>query len=117
MFANVATPATAGTVVVPESVAPPGFAPRLSETDPLNDETRWPVTSFATTTIEGEIGAPATAVTGCALIASCVAIARGAVESPPQLSAMHTNATPQRADRAMAAHCGMKFPETRRSIL
>jgi len=50
---NVATPATADTVVLPHSVAPTGLVPGASVTAPLNVVTTEPLASVAFTTIAG----------------------------------------------------------------
>ena len=60
IFVNVATPATAVTVVVPASVPPTGFAPNASVTLPTNAAARFPCASRARTTI-GVSVAPAVA--------------------------------------------------------
>src|SRR3989442_2438928 len=48
-FANVATPLTAATLVVPASVPPPGLAAIASATLPLNGVAELPLASFAVT--------------------------------------------------------------------
>ena len=72
---NVATPATAATVLVPESVPPPGFALAgiLSVTFPVNCVTVLPNASCAVTCTGGVITAPAGVLLGGAVNASCVA--------------------------------------------
>src|ERR1019366_4445689 len=74
MLGKVATPATAGTVTVPESVEPPGFAPKASVTLPVNPKASRLPASFACTTMAGAMVTPATVVyAGCVLNTSCVA--------------------------------------------
>ena len=58
-FPNVATPPTAATVVVPESVPPPGFVPIAIVMLPVKDVTVVPPLSTARTVTAGEIEAPA----------------------------------------------------------
>src|SRR5262245_10610553 len=63
---NVATPATAATVVVPDSVAPGAPVPPViaSVTFPVKLDAVSPEASRATTTMEGEREAPAVAGSG-----------------------------------------------------
>ncbi len=68
---NVATPATAPTVVVPDSVPPPGLAAIESVTLPVNAVAVAFVASFAVTTIAGAMPTPATALLGWTVNASC----------------------------------------------
>ncbi len=75
---KVATPSTALTAVVPLSVPPPGFAPRASETSPVNAGSTAPVPSRASTMI-GPRNTPAPVVAGDAANASWVAVAPVAV--------------------------------------
>jgi hypothetical protein len=56
---NVATPAVAVRVVVPESTAPPGFVPSASVTDPLNPVAVFPKASRTVTSTGGVIATPA----------------------------------------------------------
>src|SRR5262245_13590283 len=63
---KVATPATAATVVVPDSVPPPGFTPIASATSPAKPEAVLPSESNVVTWI-GESVAPAVVVMGCAV--------------------------------------------------
>ncbi len=72
--ANVATPPTAATVVVPPSVVLPGLAPSASVTLPVKPVTRLPNPSTAFTCIDGAIATPAVAVDGCCWNTSCVAL-------------------------------------------
>ena len=61
---NVATPATAFSVVVPDNVPPPGFAPKPNVTAPVKFVTVLPCASFAITAIAGAMPAPAVVVPG-----------------------------------------------------
>src|SRR5512143_4121293 len=56
---NVATPAVALRVAVPESTAPPGFVPSASVTDPLNPVAVFPKASRTVTSRGGVIATPA----------------------------------------------------------
>src|SRR5512143_940776 len=62
--ANVATPATAVTVVVPDSVPAAGFVPMPTVTSAVKLGVGLPPASCAVTTIAGVIISPATVVTG-----------------------------------------------------
>src|SRR5436190_1675706 len=70
---NVATPATAATVVVPERVPLPGFAPSATVTLPPSLPTRRPSAPSAVICTAGVIAAPATVLLGWTLKLSCVA--------------------------------------------
>src|SRR5512143_1478566 len=70
---KVATPATAATVVVPDSVPPPGFAPIAMVTLPVNAVAVFPKPSRAVTWTAGVMTPPALEVVGCTVKASCVA--------------------------------------------
>src|SRR5205807_1070030 len=70
---NVATPATAATVVVPERVPLPGFAPSAPATLLQKPGTVFPCPSSAVTCIAGVIAAPATVLLGCTVNHSCIA--------------------------------------------
>src|SRR5438046_8794407 len=72
--AKLATPFVAATVIVPDSVPPPGFAPRATVTFPVKPATALPSASCAVTCTAGEIGLPAVAVPGWLVNASCVAV-------------------------------------------
>ncbi len=61
---NVATPATAATVVVPDSVPPPGFDAIESETLPVKLVATRLFASFAVTTTDGVIDVACTELTG-----------------------------------------------------
>src|SRR5207302_663389 len=70
---NVATPATGATVVVPERVPLPGFAPSATVTLLVKPVAVFPCPSSAVTCIAGVIAAPATVLLGWTLKLSCVA--------------------------------------------
>src|SRR5437773_1869253 len=74
---NVATPFTAVTLVVPDSVPPPGFAPSATVIDPVKPVTTFPASSSADTRTAG-IVCPACVVCGCVVKATCVAGGGGA---------------------------------------
>ena len=61
---NVATPATAATVVIPESAPPTGFTLRVAVTSPVKLVIVWPRASCAATWTAGEIAAPAAVFVG-----------------------------------------------------
>jgi len=63
--ANVAIPATADTVVVPDSVPPAGLVPIVTSTLLVKPGTTFPRESCAATRTAGEIGAPVVVVLGC----------------------------------------------------
>src|SRR2546427_4303821 len=63
-FANVATPLTAATLVVPASVPPPGLAAIASATLPLNGVAVLPSAARAGTRTPGVIAAPEGALGG-----------------------------------------------------
>src|SRR5512140_1788387 len=67
---NVATPLTADTVVVPDSVPPPGLVPIATVTRPFKLVTVLPNASCAATCTAGEIATPAVALVGCTVKAS-----------------------------------------------
>jgi hypothetical protein len=62
---NVATPATAFTVVVPLSVPPPGFVAIAMVTEAVLEATRFPFESSTSTVMAGVIEAPAAVFVGC----------------------------------------------------
>src|SRR5438034_11657587 len=70
----VATPATAGTVVVPERVPLPGFAPSAIVTLPVKPVAVFPCPSSAVTCTAGVMDAPAAVLVGCTVNASWVAV-------------------------------------------
>ena len=63
MVLNVATPATAATVLVPLIVAPPGFAPNVSVTLPPYVVAVW-LSAFIAVTTNVVMAVPAVVVTG-----------------------------------------------------
>src|SRR2546425_11346062 len=71
--ANVATPLTAFSDVVPERVPPPGFVPMATVTLPPNAVAVFPSASCAVTCTAGVIAAPAMVLLGGTVNASCVA--------------------------------------------
>src|SRR6185436_6011545 len=62
---NVATPLAAATVVVPDSVPPPGLVPIATVMFAVEVVTVLPNASCTATCTDGEIAAPAVAVVGC----------------------------------------------------
>src|ERR1044071_5671752 len=106
-FANVATPATAGTVVVPESVTPPGLDPSETVTLPLKQEDTAPEASCASTCTGGR-STPLVVFPGCAANTSVVA-AHGptrelSLPHPPSITdtVAHTPAIADRRSRHRA---------------
>src|SRR6266699_3515744 len=71
---NVATPATAATVVVPDRVPLPGLVPIASVTLPVNPVTVFPWASRAVICTAGLIAAPATASLGGTVNTSWLAV-------------------------------------------
>src|SRR5207247_10394370 len=71
---NVATPATAATVVVPERVPLPGFAPSATVTLPVKPVAVFPCPARAVAGRAGVIDAPAAGLVGCTANTSCVAV-------------------------------------------
>jgi hypothetical protein len=69
---NVATPPTAVTGVVPDSVPPPAFVPMAMVTE-FAAETTFPSASSMLTCTAGVIDDPAPTLLGCAVNTSCVA--------------------------------------------
>src|SRR5713226_2214913 len=69
-FEKVATPFTAATLVVPESVPPPGLVPIATVTVPVKLGTGFPKQSSAVTCTAGLLGWPATALFGSPVNAS-----------------------------------------------
>src|SRR5947199_8408268 len=70
---KVATPLAAATVVVPDTVPPAGFVPIVTVTLPVKPGTVLLMASSAATSTGGARCAPAVAVVGCTVKASCVA--------------------------------------------
>src|SRR5688572_11903534 len=70
---NVATPATATTVVVPDRVPPPGLVPIVAVTVPVKPVTVLPEASCTATLTAGAIATPAVAPLGCTANASWAA--------------------------------------------
>src|SRR2546423_12707158 len=64
---NVATPATAATVAVPDKVPSPGLVPSAAVTLPLNPVAVLPSASRAVTCTAGAIVTPAVGLVGCTL--------------------------------------------------
>ena len=83
-----ATPPTAATVVVPDSVPPPGFVPIASVTFPVNDGIVVPVLSTTRTVTAGDIGAPACSLVGCWANTSRLAVGETPVNVTVALSAI-----------------------------
>src|SRR6266853_1652972 len=83
--ANVATPATAVTVVVPDRVPLPGLVAMASVTLPVNPVAVFPCASRAVTCTGGVIVAPAVVLVGCTVNATCPAVP--GVTSKPALVA------------------------------
>src|SRR5437762_2624429 len=84
---KVATPPIAASVVVPDSAPPAGFVPIATVTLLLNPGTLLLMASSAATSTGGATCAPAVAVVGCIVKASCVAapglMSNGALVAPP----------------------------------
>src|SRR5512140_229985 len=72
---NVATPATAATVVVPDSVPPPGLVPIATVTLAVELVTLFPNASCTATCTAGAMAPPAGALLGCTVKASLDAAA------------------------------------------
>src|SRR5438034_50358 len=75
---NVATPFTAVTLVVPDSVPPPGFAPSATVINQIGRATCSPGASIAVTPTAGNVS-PACVVCGCVVKATWVAGGGGGV--------------------------------------
>src|SRR5437773_1806374 len=71
---KVATPATAGTVFVPDKVPVLGFVPIATVIFPVNPVAVLPLASWAVTSTAGVIAAPATESHGATLKTSAVAV-------------------------------------------
>ena len=72
--ANVATPAMAATVCVPDKVPEPGFVPIASVTEFVAVVTVLPAASWTRTVMDGLIEAPEAVLVGCTPKASLVAV-------------------------------------------
>src|SRR5439155_630914 len=70
---EVAAPATADTVLVPDKVPLPGFVPVASVSVPVNPVAVLPFPSWAVIWTAGVIAAPAVVVLGCTLNTNCAA--------------------------------------------
>src|SRR2546425_853622 len=79
---NVATPATAATVVVPERVPLPGFAPSAIVTLPVKPVAVFPCPSSVVTCTAGVMDAPAAVLLGCVVNATCVVFPGPPVTAP-----------------------------------
>src|SRR5437762_3384233 len=71
---NVATPATAATVVVPERVPLPGSAPSPTVTVPVTAGLHVALPTSAVSWTAGVIAAPAVVAVGCTVNTSCIAV-------------------------------------------
>src|SRR5438128_6327917 len=71
---KVATPATAGSVLVPDKVPVLGFVPIATVMLPVNPVAVLPLPSWAVTSTAGVIAAPATVFVGSTLKTSAVAV-------------------------------------------
>src|SRR5256885_16475487 len=89
--ANVATPATAATVFVPDSVPPCVFVPSVITTSPVKPVTVLPWGSSAVTCTAGAIGAPAVVLPGGTVKTSW--LPARATRKSGSLSALSPNAT------------------------
>jgi hypothetical protein len=100
---KVATPFIGFTVVVPESVPPPGFAPSTTVTAPVALVTVFPEASWIATA--GAIPAPAVALLGCTVKESFVAapVEGGWVEPPQAMAAAPITRTATNARERMNA--------------
>ena len=81
---NVATPDTAATVVVPDSLPPLGFVPIATVTLPVKWVAVFPCASCAVTWTAGVIAVPATTFVGCTVKIRRVAASGWVGPSPPQ---------------------------------
>src|SRR5947199_364593 len=89
---EVATPATAATVAVPERAPPAGFAPIATVTAPVKPGTVFPRASRAVTCTAGVMAAPAGVLFGCVVKASWATaagvMAKAALVVPERLPAV-----------------------------
>src|SRR5439155_1507829 len=117
---KVATPLTAVTLVVPDSVPPPGFAPIATVIDPVKPVTTFPASSSADTRT-ASIGCPAWVVCGCVVNATCVAGGAGRVSAVDVAGgaavALTTVTTHGRAavPPYIQVHCGSTVPALART--
>src|SRR5438093_9646542 len=100
---KLAIPSTAFTVVVPNSVPPPGFVPMASVTGSRAPATRAPAASWISTCTAGEIVPSMVVVVGCTVNASWAGTV-GAVGpvSPPHPAPAAAN-PPDRSHHALRA--------------
>ena len=84
---NVATPATAGFVSVPDNTPAPGLAPIPIVTLPVNAGVTLLLASWAVTCTAGVIAAPATVLPGCT-VKSSLDVAPGAMLNGVLLGAL-----------------------------
>src|SRR2546426_4446705 len=99
---KVAIPATAATVVEPESVPPAGFVPSATVTVPVKPAIGLPCASCAVTWTAGVIGSPATVDVGSTVKSSCVALGGPVTASgQPDRSSESAIATPPERARAL----------------
>src|SRR5512146_1881339 len=82
---NVATPLTAATVVVPDSVPPPGLVPMATVTFAVELVTVFPNVSWTATCTAGERFTPAVALLGCTVNATFEAAA-GVMLKPAEVA-------------------------------
>src|SRR5207244_1752707 len=81
--AKLATPFCAATVLVPDSVSPPGFDASATVTLPLKLVRVLPSASWATTRTAGLMATPATAALGCTVTVSCDAATTTPLKTVP----------------------------------
>src|SRR2546427_32941 len=96
-LANVATPFTALTGALPDSVPLDGFVLIATEILPVNEVAVFPAASYAVTLTAGVIAVPAWALLGCTVNASCVparATRKSASVSALPPNAAHALASP-----------------------
>src|SRR6266853_689655 len=105
---EVATPFTAVTIFVPESVPPLGFVPRATVTEPVKLGSVVPASFWAATFTAGEIGLPATVALGWTVNTRCVA-GGGGGGAAPGLSAT-TIASQLLGDVKFQVHRGSTVP-------
>src|SRR5437667_12585273 len=101
-FANVATPFTAFTGPLPDSVAPPAL-PRAREIAPVKLGTVFPDASRAVTVTAGVIATPTCVLLGCTPNARCVAGGGGAAV---MLNALLVACVSRSEERRVGKACG-----------